>query len=208
MGHALPDLRYFRFTETEVAGVRCTLSRTGYTGEWGYELYLAAEAAEPLWRRLTGHSEIRPAGLGARDTLRLEVGYPLYGHELSASMTPAPSTGARFLDLAKDFIGRDAVQRDLDEGAARRLCGLRLESRRAAREGDVVLAHAKDVGLVTSGSLAPSLEVAVAMAYLDAGVSAAGTAVEVDVRGRCLPATVVDLPFYREGTARGGKAKR
>ena len=202
LGHPLPDLKYFRFTDTELAGTPCTLSRTGYTGEWGYEIYFPIEETVRLWNLFTEPGAIRPAGLGARDTLRLEVGYPLYGHELTLDQTPVAAARGMFIDTEKDFIGREAVQRDLDTGVARYLAGLKLESRRAAREGDIVLHEGRDVGVVTSGSLAPSLDVAIAFAQIDAALCKPGQSLDISVRGTPLPATVVELPFYEDGTAR------
>jgi aminomethyltransferase len=202
LGTALPDLGYFRFTEIALLGEPCLLSRTGYTGEWGYEIYFPSAAAGKFWEALTTRSSTRPAGLGARDTLRLEVGYPLYGHELSLVRSPVAATGGAFVDTAKDFIGKAAVLRDLEKGVARRLAGLELAGKRAARAGDKVLFEGREAGDVTSGSLAPSLGKAVALAYLDAPLCRTGQQVEVGVRGARLPARVVELPFYRDGTAR------
>ncbi len=202
LGGTLPDLRYFRFVDLELAGVPVTLSRTGYTGEFGYELFLPAAATEALWQALTAPGDIQPAGLGARDTLRLEAGYPLYGHELSHTRSPVSASRGAFMDLQKDFIGKPVVEKELQASPARILAGLLLESKRAARAGDTVLANGVEVGEITSGSLAPSLGVAVAMAYVDAALSTPGTRLEVGVRGGALPATVVEMPFYRKGTAR------
>ena len=179
------------------------LSRTGYTGEWGYELYFGMEHTVALWDRLTASGRIKPAGLGARDTLRLEVGYPLYGHELSLDRTPIAAFRGSFVDLKKEFIGHAACQKDVAEGCPRYLCGLKLASKRAARQGDsVVDAAGNKVGEITSGSVAPSLGTAIAMAYVDAALAAPGTGLAVDVRGTALPATVTPPPFYTEGTAR------
>jgi aminomethyltransferase len=198
----LPELKYFWFADINLGGTPCTVSRTGYTGEWGYEIYFPAGKTVDFWNRLAA-AGAKPAGLGCRDTLRLEVGYPLYGHELDTEHTPAAATRGQFVELAKDFIGRTAVQRDLEKGVPRYLVGLQLESRRAARAHDKVTLDGREVGEITSGSLAPSLGVAVAMAYLDAGLCRPGQAVQVPVQGgKSLAATVVELPFYRKGTAR------
>ena len=204
-GQALPELGYFRFAEVELMGRPVLLSRTGYTGEWGYELYLDAAAARDVWDGLLESGEIRPAGLGARDTLRLEMGYPLYGHELGRTRTPVAAARGSFIHLGQPFFGREAVRRDLQQGVPRYLAGLRLEGRQAAREGAPVYRDEAPVGEVTSGALAPSLGVAVAMAYVDAAWCAPGTPLAVEVRGKRLAAEVVELPFYREGTARGRK---
>ncbi len=201
-GAPLPDLGYFRFAELELAGRPCVVSRTGYTGEWGYELYFDAEAAAGFWKRLTGPGGAPPAGLGARDTLRLEMGYPLYGHELSAARTPVAAAGGAFISLGKDFTGRAAVERDLQAGPAQRLVGLRLATRRAARPPAAVRSGGRRVGVVTSGSFAPSLGTAVALAYVAAAVARPGTRLSVDAGAAQAEAEVVALPFYREGTAR------
>jgi aminomethyltransferase len=201
-GSPLPELGYFRFCDSNLCGIPCTLSRTGYTGEWGYEFYFDADSAGHLWHEFLGNSGIRPAGLGARDTLRLEVGYPLYGHELNSEQTPVAAFGGQFVDTSKSFIGHEAVVRELDEGPPRKMCGLRLQSKRAAREGARVTLDGAEVGSVTSGSLAPSLRIAVAIAFVDSNLTEPGTPLKIQIRGKSLPAEVVELPFYRDGTAR------
>ena len=202
LGTKIPDLKYFHFTRMTLLGVSCLLSRTGYTGEWGYELYMPIEATQRFWDKLVAPGRIKPIGLGARDTLRLEVGYPLYGHELSDQQTPVPAFGKNFVDTSKDFIGRSGVMIDLEKGTPRVLTGLTLSSKRAARADDAIWAGDKKVGVVTSGSLAPSLGYAVAMAYVDRSVVEAGTPVEIEVKGGRLAATITPLPFYKNGTAR------
>ena len=202
IGSRLPDLKYFRFAEIELWGHSCLLSRTGYTGEWGYELYFPWDQAVAFWQRFLSNPHIKAAGLGARDTLRLEMGYPLYGHELCVERTPVATARGAFMDLKKDFTGKAPVERDLKNGAGQYLVGLLLESKRAARGHDPVFSGGRQAGVVTSGSLAPSLNVAVAMAFVDEAVSAPGARLEIDVHGKRLPATVVELPFYKNGTAR------
>jgi aminomethyltransferase len=198
-----PPLGYFRLAETALGGAPALVSRTGYTGEWGYELYVPADRAVACWRRLLGPGGAKPAGLGARDTLRLEMGYALYGHELSRERTPVAASGAAFVDPAKDFVGCEAVRRELDAGPAERLVGLALEGRRAARPpAGVCGPGGRRVGTVTSGSFAPSLGVAVALAYVEAALSAPGTRLEVETGGARVAATVTPLPFHRAGTAR------
>ncbi len=203
LGIALPDLKFFRFDEITIGGVSCLVSRTGYTGEWGYELYFPAEHAGDIWDRLLAGGVIKPAGLGARDTLRLEVGYPLYGHELSINRTPVAATRGRFMDMSKDFIGKDAVSHELETGVTHYLAGLQLEGRRAARASDKVWHEGREAGEITSGSLAPSLGVAVAMAYLEKDLCEPGNTLEINMRGKTLRAVTTQLPFYKHGTARG-----
>lgn len=200
-GCALTDLGYFRFKEFEAGDTSCILSRTGYTGDLGYELYLSADAAGTLWRKLLSNELVEPAGLGARDTLRLEMGYPLYGHELSENRTPAATTRGAFISLTKEFIGSQNVAADI-ECPKEYLVGLKFDSRRAAREHDRVFADGFEIGEVTSGSVAPSLEVAVAMAFVKPEWAVAGQKLDVVIRGKQFPSEVVDLPFYKNGTAR------
>jgi aminomethyltransferase len=202
LGVRLPDLKYFWFTTVMLDGTACMLSRTGYTGEWGYELYCPADEVERFWNMFLERSAIKPAGLGARDTLRLEVGYPLYGHELSTESTPIAASHGQFMDLKKEFIGKPAVSRDLESGVPRFLVGLQLDSKRAARAQDKIVSGGEVVGEITSGSIAPSLGVAVAMAYVDKTHTQPGQRLEIDVHGKLLSATVVELPFYKSGTAR------
>ena len=201
LGVKLPDLGYFRFTELTLDGLPCLLSRTGYTGEFGYELYCPMKSVGTFWSKLLAGVEIKPAGLGARDTLRLEMGYALYGHELNLERTPAGASRGRYIQLTKNFIGKAAVEAELLQ-PQQVLVGLRLASKRAARNGDALAMAGRTIGTVTSGSVAPSLGVAVAMAYVDAACAAPGTQLDVQSRGTALPATVVDLPFYAGGTAR------
>ncbi len=201
-GVKLPNLRYFRFAMQRLAGVPTLISRTGYTGEFGYEFYIPSSAAIDFWNILLKPGVIKPAGLGARDTLRLEAGYPLYGHELGPDRTPVAAARGQFIDFNKEFIGREACLRDRDQGCGRYLCGLRLASKRAARAGDKVMLGDRVVGAVTSGSLAPSLGVAVALAYVDDAQTALGTKLEIDARGARLAAEVAPMPFYQNGTAR------
>lgn len=201
-GQSVPALKYFRFCEWSANGVPILLSRTGYTGEWGYELYFPAEHATEVWGCLVAAAGVQPAGLGARDTLRLEMGYPLYGHELQRNRTPVAATGATFIRTDKEFIGRDAVLRDLDQGPPERLIGLQLEGKRAARAGDPVQDGDRQIGVVTSGSFAPSVGTAIAMAYVDAASLPSLSAPACITRGASLPAMRSELPFYRNGTAR------
>jgi aminomethyltransferase len=198
----LPNPGYFRFKEFDAGEYSFILSRTGYTGEWGYEIYLPNDAVDRLWSKLLEHELVEPAGLGARDTLRLEMGYPLYGHELSESGTPFSTSRGAFINMNKSFIGKDAVEADLSDPKTL-LVGLKFDSKRAAREHDRVSHDGIEIGEVTSGSVAPSLGVAVAMAFVQPEFADPGRNLQVDIRGRHYPAEVVDLPFYTSGTARG-----
>ena len=198
---ALPA--YYHFADVKIDGVDVLLSRTGYTGELGYELYFHAESAVGMWRRLLAFRDVKPAGLGARDTLRLEMGYPLYGHEMNESTTPVEAGFGAMLKLEENprkFIGSDVLR---GSKPSRVLTGLLLEGRRAAREGCAVLYGGDAVGKVASGAFAPSLERAVAMAYLPPELAGDMDAVfEVDTGRVRIPAKIEPLPFYKEGTAR------
>jgi len=202
IGKPLPDLGYFRCEPFSCLDTEILLSRTGYTGEWGYELYFPASEAVRLWRALLANENIKPVGLGARDTLRLEMGYSLYGHELSLDRTPVPVSRGMFLKKEIDFIGRDAVLRDLEQ-PREFLVALEFDSKRAARAGANVFFQTLEAGAVTSGSVSPSLGKAVALAMVKTDVSEVGTILDVEIRGKRFPSKVVELPFYKNGTARG-----
>ncbi len=199
---ALP--RYFRWIKTAVNGIDCLLSRTGYTGELGFELYFPAEKAAVMWDYLLSIDPVKPAGLGARDTLRLEMGYALYGHELDTETTPVEAGYGPMLKLEqlpdRVFPGSDALR---NEDPGKKLVGIKLDGRRAAREGTTVLNRSEEViGKVTSGAFSPSLGYAVAMAYLNAGSGLnVGDQVLLDAGRTKLDGTIVELPFYSEGTA-------
>ncbi|RKR74913.1 glycine cleavage system aminomethyltransferase GcvT [Frondihabitans australicus] len=193
------DLRYYRVLRATFDDVPLLIARTGYTGEDGFELYIEPDSAPALWEALAEAGAPRgvvPAGLASRDTLRLEAGMPLYGHELGLDTKPVQAGLGRVVDMTKpSFAGREGVTPAPD---ARVLVGLALEGRRAARaEYDVVDSAGAVVGVVTSGALSPTLGHPVAMAYVDPGVADAGTSLGVDVRGTVIPATVVALPFYK-----------
>ncbi|MDF7805952.1 glycine cleavage system aminomethyltransferase GcvT [Pontiellaceae bacterium B12219] len=201
-GCTLPDLGYFRFREFQALEASTIISRTGYTGELGYEVYLPNDAAVRLWDKIAAHPYCEPGGLGARDTLRLEMGYPLYGHELTDVRSPAAYSRGLFIDRNKEFIGKKQVMNDLEIPDVL-LVGLKFSSKRAARAHDKIFAGDIEIGEITSGSLAPSLGVAVAMAYVKADFSKVGNMLDVEIRGKRFPAEIVDLPFYKNGTARG-----
>lgn len=197
----LARLRYYRASETllDLGGQRAAgvVSRTGYTGEDGCELMLGPSAAVRAWDLLVAAGAV-PAGLGARDTLRLEAGMPLYGHELSEERDPFQAGLDFAVDLeGREFIGRAALVARRGDMSLPRRVGLVLTGRRAARQGDTVWEGGLRVGEVTSGSFSPTLERPIAMAYVESRVAAEGTALEVDVRGRREPAVVARLPFYR-----------
>lgn len=199
-GDVLTGLKYYRFVQTVYHGELVLLSRTGYTGEVGVELYAAPDQAIAFWHDAMDLGA-QPAGLGARDTLRLEAGMPLYGHELTTERNAGESGFARAIAQDKTFIGSDVV---CDETKRRRaLVGIQLEGRRAARAGDVLCdASGAEVGEVTSGSYGPSVGTAIALGYIDIPVSQAGMAVTIRMARGELGGQVVALPFWKDGTAR------
>lgn len=194
-------LRYYRFAEGDVAGVSAIISRTGYTGEDGFELYVAPGDATHVWARLLEAGAplgLKPAGLGARDTLRLEAAMALYGHEIDDQTTPWEAGLNWVVKLGKgDFIGREALVEQKNSGVPRRLIGFEITSRGIARQGHRLLEGDRELGRVTSGTFSPTLERALGMAYVPTDRSEPGSEFSLEVRGRLLDAKVVELPFYR-----------
>ena len=195
----IPQKYYTAIPNVTIGGMRCMISRTGYTGELGYEIYTAAENGPALWtllRQAGAEFGLIPCGLGARDTLRLEAAMPLYGHEMDDTVTPLEA-GLDFgvkLDKA-EFIGKDAL---VSAGTPRRVrVGLVATGRGIPREHQPVYLAGEQIGTTTSGTFAPLLGKAISMALVDAAHSAVGTAVEIDVRGRRVAAEIVPLPFYK-----------
>jgi aminomethyltransferase len=200
-GVNLSDLKYYWFANGEVAGVRSTISRTGYTGEDGFEVFVAPAAAERVWDAilLAGKGAgVVPAGLGARDTLRLEAAMRLYGNDIDQTTTVLEADLGWTIGWKKDeFIGADALRRQKHEGVRRKLVGFEVLDRAIARHGYDVYVGAEKAGVVTSGTQTPHLKKAIGMAYVPIGHAAAGTGFEIDVRGRRVRAQVVPLPFYK-----------
>jgi aminomethyltransferase len=200
----LDEIKYYHFREGAVDGVPSIISRTGYTGEDGFEVYAAADKAEHLWEGLLaaggyGTPEgILPAGLAARNTLRLEAGLALYGHELTEETTLLEANLGWITKLGKgDFVGREALARQKEQGVGRRLVGFEVTERGIARDDQDVLVDGERVGRVTSGSPAPFLKKNIGMAYVPAGLAREGQEIQVDVRGRAVAARVVPTPFYK-----------
>ncbi|MFD4553372.1 glycine cleavage system aminomethyltransferase GcvT [Streptomyces sp. NPDC058469] len=202
----LDGLKYYAGLPGTVAGVPALIARTGYTGEDGFELFVSPGDAEKLWQALTEAGApvgLIPCGLSCRDTLRLEAGMPLYGHELSTSLTPFDAGLGRVVKFEKDgdFVGREALTEAASRAASqppRVLVGLVAEGRRVPRAGYPVVADGQVIGEVTSGAPSPTLGKPIAMAYVDAAHSAPGTTgVGVDIRGSHEPYEVVALPFYK-----------
>jgi aminomethyltransferase len=196
----LSDLKYYHHTSGQIRGTNAIASRTGYTGEDGFEIVIHRDLAHAAWSELLDAGRefgIVPCGLGARDTLRFEAAMPLYGHEMDETVDPY-SAGLGFaVKLEKgDFVGREALTQRRDHPQARRI-GLALEGKRIARQGATVLAEGQAVGVVTSGTFSPTRQLSLAMARVEPAFADLSTHLEVDVRGRAEPAQVVQLPFYR-----------
>lgn len=188
----------FRVASFSWSGVDCLVAGTGYTGEDGVEVAVPAEAAPALWDAVVAAGFV-PAGLGARDTLRLEAGLPLHGHELGPGITPLEAGLGWVVRWDKgDFRGRDALARQKEAGVARRLRGLVVEGRRPPREGQSLIVDGEVVGEVTSGNFSPSLGHGIALGFLPPATTE-GDAVEIDMRGTAVPATVVPTPFVTRG---------
>lgn len=201
-GSDLTSMKRYHFNVREVGPMQIVTYRSGYTGEDGLEIVLPAALVRPLIPRLLGtketpHAVIKPAGLGARDTLRMEAAMPLYGHELGEEVDSLTSGQGWCVDLSKDFIGADTMRKLKEAGLARQLVGLELEGRRIARQHFRVFRGGKDIGEVTSGTLSPTLGKSIAMGYVSSSVSGVGTALEVEISGKMTPAAVVAFPFYK-----------
>ncbi len=202
----LDDMGYFRFGIGRVVGVDALVARTGYTGEDGFEIYHPAERASHVWRAILDQGKregVIPVGLGARDTLRLEVGYPLYGNDLSREYTALESGLGWVVKLDRgDFIGRTALLEEKERGPRRKLVGIRLTEKGFPRPGYPLLVDGEEVGVVTSGTLSPSLGQGIAMGYLPAEMAAKGTEVAVRIRNQDVPGVVQRPPFYTDGSIR------
>jgi aminomethyltransferase len=204
--HDLDEIGYYRFIEGEVAGVRGLISATGYTGEDGFELYLPAADAVAVWRRLLeagADQGLIPAGLGARDSLRLEMGYALYGNDLDEAHSPLEAGLGWITRLdGDDFVGRETLRSQKEQGVTRRLVGLRLTERGFPRPGYAIVADGRPIGEVTSGTVSPSLGDGIAMGYVETAWAAPGSQIAVEIRGRAVPARVQRPPFYTDGSIR------
>lgn len=200
LGINCADLAFYTFRESTLDGVHILVSRTGYTGEDGFEIYAPHDTTVALWDALIESGRCKPCGLGCRDTLRFEVGLPLYGDELADDITPIEASLSIFVKTDKpEFIGRDAILRQKAEGPRRKLVGLEIHDRAIARHGCEVLApDGTVIGTVTTGYRAISVDKSVAMALIDAAYAANGTEVAVKVRRKTFPATVTSKKFYKK----------
>lgn len=204
-------LDFMRTSPTTVAGVYAHVSRSGYTGEDGFEISVSCDEAVRVWQALTAAPEVQPIGLGARDSLRLEAGLCLYGHDIDVTTSPVEADLVWSIQKRRrvegGFAGADRVLRELSEGPARRRVGLRLEGRAPAREGADIVHQGAVVGQVTSGGFAPTLNAPIAMGYVPPAFATPGTKLDILVRGKVLPACVTSLPFVPHRYARATLAK-
>jgi aminomethyltransferase len=210
--YPLSALTFMKFGKFKLAGHDVTIARAGYTGEDGFEISLSAEAAAEVADLLCAEPEVKPIGLGARDSLRLEAGLPLYGHDMSPETSPIEAglifginkrRRAHSEQGGGGFPGAERIIREINEGTSRKWIGLTIEGRLPAREGAEVFAGAEKVGTVTSGGFSPTLGAPIAMAYVASTHAATGTALEIEVRGKRLAATVSPTPFVPHSYYRG-----
>ena len=198
----LSKIKYYEFVTGKIAGVdKVYISRTGYTGEDGFELYTPAQHAEKIWKALTASGEVRPAGLGARDSLRLEMGMALYGNDLDDTTTPLEAALGWLVKMKKgDFVGRDALQKQKDKGLARKLVGFTTPERSFPRHGYPVFVNGEPSGEVRSGTMSPTLGIPIGTAYVPPEAAVEGSALEIEIRGKRVPAVVQKMPFYKNGS--------
>jgi aminomethyltransferase len=198
----LSQIKYYEHQQGTVAGVeRVYISRTGYTGEDGFELYFPAQHAEKMWKALTASGEVTPAGLGARDSLRLEMGMALYGNDLDDTTTPLEAALSWLVKMKKgDFVGRDALVKQKESGLKRKLVGFTTSERSFPRHGYPVFVDGKPSGEVKSGTMSPTLGIPIGTAYVPPESAAEGSQLEIEIRGKRIPATVQKMPFYKNGS--------
>ena len=196
----LSKIEYYHFAEGSVAGVNCIISRTGYTGEDGFELYFPNAGAKKVWDALTKGGDVTPCGLGSRDSLRLEMGMALYGNDIDATTTPLEANLGWLVKLDKgEFVGSDALQKQKKEGVKRRLTGFTAQERAIPRHGYPVFFNGAPSDVVKSGTMSPMLGVGIGTCYLPAGTKE-GTPVEIEIRGKRVSCTVTKMPFYKEAS--------
>jgi aminomethyltransferase len=197
----LSAIKYYHFAEGTVAGAPAIISRTGYTGEDGFELYFDPAHAAPIWEALTRGGDVTPAGLGCRDSLRLEAGMALYGNDIDDTTTPLEANLGWLVKLKKgDFVGRAPLERQKAEGVKRKLAGFTSSERTFPRHGYPVFYEGRPSGEVRSGTMSPTLNIPIGTCYLPTEGAKEGTAFEIEVRGKRVPATVTKMPFYKKGS--------
>ncbi len=201
-GPAIGELPYFKFITTTILGVPATVSRTGYTGELGYEIFLPADKVSELWQLLLSDSRVKPAGLGARDLLRLEVGYSLYGNDLSEEITPLEAGLESFVNFGKNFVGKDALLRQKEAGPSRVKVAFKVNSRRSPRHDYTIRSCGADAGIVTSGAFSPMLGCGIGLGFVTPELAQVGTPLTVCHDKVAMECSVCTLPFYSGGSLR------
>jgi len=201
-GPAIGQIPYFKFVRTPIFGVEAIVSRTGYTGELGYEIFLPADRVEELWNLLLADQRVKPAGLGARDVLRLEVGYSLYGSDIDESTSPLAAGLEAFVNFDKEFVGKEALLRQKIQGASRIKVAFRGNSRRAPRHNYEICFEGEVVGTVTSGVYSPMAGCGIGLGYVTPEVAVIGAPLTIRHENISMEATICELPFYRDGSLR------
>ncbi len=202
IGPEISSIPYFKFINMQVLGSDAIVSRTGYTGELGYEIFLPTEKVCELWDLLLKDQRVKPAGLGARDLLRLEVGYSLYGSDIDESITPLEAGLEMFVNFDKSFIGRQALLDQKAKGLIRKKIAFKVNGRRAPRHDYLISSHGLDAGKVTSGVFSPLLGCGIGLGYIKPDLAAVGTELTVSHERISMDATICDLPFYSGGSIR------
>lgn len=203
VGNKIEKLGYYTFDNFSLFGEENIISRTGYTGELGYELYISSEKTKDLWKLLLKDKKVKPAGLGARDTLRLEMGYPLYGQDIDLNADPFEAGMSKFIDIDKDFIGREMLLEKKKQGVRKKLSFFITQSRRAPRHNYAVYGeNNKQIGIITSGTFSPTLSCGIAMGYIEKEYDSSGAEVLLKDNQVEIKAQITQKPFYKQGTVR------
>jgi len=202
VGDKIKTLKYYTFDYFDVLGEKCLISRTGYTGELGYEIYITCENIKNLWNTFLKDGKIKPAGLGARDTLRLEVCMPLYGQDIDKNVTPLEAGLERFVDFDKDFIGKTELLIKEEAGIKKKLSFFKTESRRAPRHSYKIYDGSNEIGIVTSGSFSPSTSCGIGMGYINTRNNKIGSDIMLKEGNVGINAKIVDRPFYKKGSVK------
>jgi len=198
VGEGIRKLAYYGFDFYNFLGGQYLVSRTGYTGELGFEIYIDSNKGAELWNELMKHPSVKPAGLGARDILRLEMGYPLYGHEFTEETTPLDGGMERYLDMGKDFIGKQALVKQREQGVRRRLIGFVVDGRRTPRHKNRIISGTSDAGFVTSGVFSPHVNKGIGMGYIDSGLNGGGREILIDTGKGQIRAIIEQVPFLKQ----------
>ncbi len=201
-GKEIESIPYFGFKKLDILGEKAVISRTGYTGELGYEIYIDSGSVKELWDILLSDPRVKPAGLGARDILRLEVGYSLYGHDIDEETTPLEAGLEAFIDFTKDFNGKDALLRQKEKGIEKKKIAFMTNSRRSPRRDYKITADGIEIGIVTSGVFSPMLSCGIGLGYVNVEYSKTGTKLVIKQDAVEIEAVITGLPFYKNGSLR------